>query len=78
MEANVGSFHPTIWKFIGFIQREQALQQVHCTQFLAGHPSQPLRNKYADSNARILNIVRSYSDRSMMNYLRGIAHNLTF
>ena len=77
-QCNIRSCHPTIWKFIGFIQREQALQKVHCTQLLAGYPSQPPRNKYAHSNARILNIVRSYSDHSMMNYLRGIAHNLTF
>jgi len=77
-QSNVGSFHPTIWKFIGFIQREQALQQVHCTQILAGHPSQPPRKKYADSNARILTIVRSYRDRNILDYLRGIAHNLSW
>jgi len=77
-QSNVGSFHPTIWKFIGFIQREQALQQVHCAQFLAGHPSQPPRKKYADSNARILTIVRSYNERNVIEYLCGIAHNLSF
>lgn len=76
-QCNVGSSHPTIWKFIGYIQREQALQQVYCTQILAGHPSQPPRKKYADSNARILTICRSYSDRSILDYLRGIAHNLS-
>ena len=27
-QSNVGSSHPNIWKFIGYIQREQALQQV--------------------------------------------------
>ena len=77
-QSNVGSYHPTLWKFITFIQREQALQQVHCIQVLAGHPSQPQRKKYADLNTRILTIVRSYSDRNIMDYLRGIAHNLSF
>jgi len=77
-QSNVGSFHPTIWKFIGFIQREQALQEVHCSQFLAGHPLQPSRKKYADSNARSLPVVRNYNERNVFHYLRGIAHNLSF
>lgn len=77
-QSNVGSSHPTIWKFIGFLQREQALQQVYITQMLAGHPSQTPRKKYADSYERILTIVRSYRNRSIMDYLFGIAHNLSF
>ena len=77
-QSNVGSYHPTIWKFISFIQREQDLQQVHCAQMQAGHSSQTSRKKYVDASIRILSIVRSYRDRSIIDYLRGIAYNLSF
>ena len=47
---------------------KQALQQVHCSQFLAGHPSQPPRKKYADSNARILAVISNYNERNGLDY----------
>ena len=77
-QSNVGSHHPSIWKFMGFIQREQALQQVYCDEFLSGHAPQPPRKKYADLSARILTVIRSYNIRNIIEYLRGLAHNLSF
>ena len=78
LQANFGSSHPTIWKFIGCLQREQALQQLHVTQILAGHQSQPVRKKYAELHVRILDTIHKYRDRTILNYLRLIAHNLSF
>ena len=77
-QSNVGCCHPNLWKFITFIQREQDLQQTHYTQAMAGHASQPARKKYFDSHQRILKIVRDYPNRAILDFLRGIAHNLSF
>ena len=77
-QSNVGSNHPNFWNFVDFIKREQALQQVHLTQALAGHAPQPGRKTYSDLKARILTILRDYGNRNTLEYLLGIAHNLGF
>ena len=47
-------------------------------QVLGGHPAPPQRRRYADSAARILNIIRDYNNRPLLGYLRVIANNLKF
>lgn len=49
--------------------------QVHFSQFLAAHPSQAPREKYADSNARILAVISNYNQHNVLDYLRRIAHS---
>ena len=43
----------------------------------AGHPAEPQRRRYQDSNQRIKNIVQDYPNRNIMQYLRGLAHNIS-
>ena len=42
------------------------------------HAPPPQRHRYADCNARILRIIDDYSNRQILDYLRNIAHNLSF
>jgi len=44
---------------------------------MAGHKAEAPRKKYADSAARILALVRQYKNRDILDYLRGIANNLS-
>ena len=72
-----GAYHPNFWRFIDILKREQNLTQVNIAQARAGHPAEPQRRRYQDSNQRIKNIVQDYPNRNIMQYLRGLAHNIS-
>ena len=57
-QANVGAYHPNVWKFIDILKREQSLNHVNISQARAGHQPEPQRRRYQDSNRRIKNIVQ--------------------
>ena len=70
--------HPTIWKFITVLQKEQGLNEAKIEQSLAGQPILPQKKKYRDAASRIKKIVETYKDIDLMDYLRGLSHNLSF
>ena len=76
-QANIGAYHPNFWKFIDILKREQSLNQVNISQARAGHQPEPQRRRYEDSNRRIKNIVQDYHNRDRLQYLRGLAHNIS-
>ncbi|XP_077985938.1 uncharacterized protein LOC144440443 [Glandiceps talaboti] len=78
MQANVASHHPNIWRFLNILKREQALINVVFNQMIAGESAQPQRRQYQDSAARIHAIVQDFENRHVLDFLRGIAHNLQF
>ena len=59
-QANVSSTHPTFWKFLDMLLREERIVRVRMLQNQAGHALEPQRRRYADCNARILRIVDDY------------------
>jgi hypothetical protein len=68
--------HPSLWRLIEQLQKEEGLQRFSIAQLLAGQ-SVPTRKVYRTCNARITNVVGDYSNRTRLDYLRSIAHNLT-
>jgi len=48
------------------------------SHMLAGHPAPPQRKQYRQSQQRIMNLVAAFEEKDIMEYLRGISHNLTF
>ena len=76
---NVDGKHPTLWKFIESLRREESVVRAEVAQLLGGHPHTQ-KKKYADCAARIKNIVTAYPARraDIIGYLRSIAHNLSF
>ena len=76
-QANVGAYHPNFWKFIDILKHEQNLTQVNIAQAQAGHQLEPQSRRYLDSNQRIKNIVQVYHNRGIMQYLRGLAYNIS-
>jgi hypothetical protein len=68
--------HPTIWKFINIIQKEQSLNELKVNQYLAGVSPPMGRKKYRDAAKRIMKIVEEYSQRDPIEYLSSIASNL--
>jgi hypothetical protein len=70
--------HPTLWKFLDTLKKEQSMNRVEILQAEGGHPPPAQRRRYVDCNQRILTIVDDFPNRQHIRYLRGIAHNLTF
>lgn len=69
--------HPSIWKFIDGIKSEQKTMQSQIERYLSGE-ERPRKSAYQDIDRRILSIVNDYINRDVLDYLRGIAHNLKF
>ena len=78
MQANITSFHTNIWKFLQVLKSEQALANVTINQMLAEHAEPSRWKQYQNANERITTIAQEFENRHILDYLRGIAHNLKF
>ena len=75
-----GSFvvaHPTIWTFLKVLRNDAAVQQVHAAHYHAGHRPPKRRRIYESVNVRIRALVADYPNRDVLDFLRGIAYNLS-
>lgn len=67
--------HPSIWRFIDGLRQIQKGRDLVYEQYVRGERAPRKRQKYQDADERILNIVSTYADRPIIEYLRGLAHN---
>ena len=72
----LGAYHPSIWKFIEALKKEQSLNELKLEQFLAGQLPPAGKKKFKDCAERLKRVVAEYGKRQNMDYLRGIAHHL--
>lgn len=70
--------HPSLWKFLEVLKKEESLGRAEINQFEAGHPAPAQRRIYLNNNERILTLVDDFPNRDNIQYLRGIAHNIAF
>jgi hypothetical protein len=77
-EVLVGESHVRLFTIINEIQREQ--QQVEFQIECILHREQRKKQKkvWIERENRIMSIVNDRSNRSLIDFLRGIAHNLSF
>ena len=73
----IGASHPTIWKFLEILKGEQARNEAIMEQYTPG-AEPPRKKKYKDTALRIQTIVNDFENREILDYLRGIARNLSF
>ena len=75
----VSSYHPTIWKFLDALKREQDLNEINLEKINSGQEFKKTSKKYEACAARLKNLVTRFDDTTdILDYLRGIAHNLRF
>jgi len=72
----LGSYHPSIWKFIEALKKEQSLNELKLEQYVAGENPPRGRKIYRDSAQRLKAIVEDFHNRPILDYVRGVAHNL--
>jgi hypothetical protein len=71
----LGAHHPSIWKFIDGLKKEQSLNELKIEQYIAGQAPPARRRIYRDSADRIKAKVERYGTEPLLDYLRGIANN---
>ena len=77
-QSNLTGCHPTFWTFLAVLKREEGIVRVSILQHLGGPHPPPQRRRYLDCNARIVRIIDDLRNRETLQYLRSIAHNLSF
>jgi hypothetical protein len=70
--------HPSIWKFINGLKREQNLNEVQIDKYLSGEAPEESRPIYRLRIKNLENIVNSYNKNQLDIYLTGIANNFNF
>ena len=74
--ATVGCNHPSIWKFIASLKREQGLVDVRQAKFIAGaQPPKRIKSQANEQALKELNASHLYRPR--MEFLRGVAHHFS-
>lgn len=72
-------YHENIFKTIANFKREQSLCEAVVEQYLAGSEPPRKKRRYRESAERLQNLVLSFNDETdIVDYIRGIAHNLSF
>ncbi|XP_008189202.1 uncharacterized protein LOC103311386 [Acyrthosiphon pisum] len=66
--------HPSIWKFILALKKEENTNKIKIEQYIAGE-CPPAKKKYQDKAQRLKQICYDFENRSIDDYLQGIAHN---
>ena len=79
MHTVVGCDHRNFWKFITIIQKKQDWAHRTMQQIVAGEKPPSRRKGHISLNKRLLSLVLKCSKGSyeMMDYIHGIAHNLS-
>ena len=75
-QGSLQSSHPTTWKLIQALQKEENLQRVRYHGIMAGEP-QARKKKYVTLERRIQTVVNDRQNRSLLEYLRGISYNIS-
>nr|XP_033798636.1 uncharacterized protein LOC117359609 [Geotrypetes seraphini] len=76
-QSSVACHHPTIFKLLEHIQREQDHTEQLLARFQAGNRAPPSsKSTYVRVTQRLTTLLPTYGQTPLFQYLRGIAHNL--
>ena len=76
LQMELGMEHPTLWKFIKALKKIQKGRDCYLESLIAGNSPAAKLQKYRDTDSRILRIVQDFNERTPIEYLRGISHNI--
>ena len=76
LESLVGKSHVGVYTMVDEIKKEQIQVKRRSEDIVRGMPATPTKKEYIDREKRIINIYNDRSNRSTLDFLRGMAHNI--
>jgi len=76
LEILVGQSHLGVYKIIGELQKEQQRVDFQVERIIRGEPCPAKKKALIEKEKRIATVLNDKENRSIMEFLRGIAHNL--
>ncbi|KAM7312971.1 hypothetical protein ISCGN_002894 [Ixodes scapularis] len=76
-QAHVQCSHPSLWRFLEVLQREDCMQLHRLTQLEMGQRFKPA-TKYVKVSERLQTLAREYDRNHALRFLRGVARNVSF
>lgn len=74
----LGKAHVGVYTIIEEMRKEQQQTKINIENIIRGAPRPSQRNQYINRETRILSIFNDRNNRTLMEFLRGIAHNISF
>jgi hypothetical protein len=74
----IGKSHPNVFEFISRLKEEQSHTEFKIEQYMAGVQPPSSRSSVVKNNKRLLKVVTNIESMSVPEYLRGVAHNITY
>ncbi|XP_064468430.1 uncharacterized protein LOC135379102 [Ornithodoros turicata] len=75
-QTHVQCSHPTIWKFLGVLHKEDAMNLHRLELLVMGHRERQPK-KYRDCAQRLKTLAANYDQTQLLRYLKGVAYNIT-
>ena len=75
-QSSLQCSHPTLWKFVQALKKEQGYQESIRAQAIAGGIPIPQKKKYVALNRRLQRLMQRRREMPRLQFLRGCAHNL--
>ena len=73
----VSENHPSFWKFLEALQREQSLTEVKIEKLHSGMTCDNRKKKYRESETRLKNLISCFDDHSdLVEYVPAVVHNI--
>ena len=78
MQGMFDSPHPSMWRFLQGIGKEESLQYARLQQYLLGDPAPPPAQRYKVQNERLRTLIDRFDEHEVeyFEFLRGVGHNL--
>ncbi|CAB4474192.1 unnamed protein product [Rhizophagus irregularis] len=74
----IGRAHVGVYSIIDEMRKEQHQTELQVESIIRGEERPHQRKHYVDRENRLLNIYNNRNDYSLLDFLRGIAHNISF
>jgi hypothetical protein len=75
LQALLNCTHPSLWKFIELLWKEQKDRDADYSKYVAGQNPPEKQKKYRDVDRNILNVFAHFNPQNMEEFLRGMARN---
>ena len=76
IQASLDGDHPSVWKCIDFLKKEEVLSRLLYEQIVAGQLGRKERNEVKAKSQRLRTLINRYDEMDPLEFLRGVTYNI--